>query len=95
MPVWYARRMSEPWNLTEAQRQQFREAHAEWKRTRPPSKPWRVRLTGGACQDYRSQSAAYDAINTAVRHSGPGRFTVEHFERGAWRLYERIEPQEG
>lgn len=30
--------MSEPWNLTPAQRQQFREARAEAKRTKPPSK---------------------------------------------------------
>ena len=27
--------MSEPWNLTEAQRRQFREAHAEAKRNPP------------------------------------------------------------
>ena len=59
--------------------------------TRAPAKKWRVRLTGGAHQDYRSQSAAYDAINTVVRHPGPGRFIVEHFERGSWQLYERVD----
>ncbi len=84
--------MSEPWNFTEAQRRQFREAHAEAKRTRAPSKPWRVRLAGGAHQDYRSESAAYSAISTAIRQGGPGQFVVEHFEHGEWRLYERIEP---
>lgn len=31
--------MTGPWDLTAAQRRQFREAHAEAKRTRPPSKP--------------------------------------------------------
>jgi hypothetical protein len=59
---------------------------------KPPSKPWRVRLVGGAHQDYRSQSAAYSAIETTVRQSGPGKFVIEHFENGGWRLYERIDP---
>ncbi len=86
--------MSEPWDFTEAQRRQFREAHAEAKRTRPPSKPWRVTwpslvTTAPNSADYRSQRAAYEAVESVTRIVAA---TVYHWEDGDWRLYERIEP---
>ena len=85
--------MSEPWNVTEAQRRQFREAHAEAKRTKPPSKPWRVYVADGqSSADYRSERAAYAAVKD-WRDAGITVRRVEHWENGEWRLYERIDPE--
>jgi hypothetical protein len=88
--------MSEPWNLTEAQRRQFREAQAEAKRTKPPSKPWRVTWPSLVnrdphSEDYRSQRAAYEAVESITRIRVKA--TVWHWENGDWRLHERIEPE--
>jgi hypothetical protein len=86
--------MSEPWNFTEAQRRQFREAQAEAKRVRPPSKPWRVSLTGSGHQDFRSRTGAYEAVQVLLR-SKLGRVVVEHFEDGRWQRYEVLDPETG
>ena len=58
-----------------------------------PAKPWRVygNHLSHLAQDYRGQAAAYDAVKelTGFGHTA----TVEHYEDGQWRLYERIEPE--
>ena len=82
--------MSEPWNLTEPQRRQFREAQAAARAARPPSKRWRVR-TASECEDRRSQSAAYELANALTRQLL--HVTVEHWEDGRWRTYEHLDPR--
>jgi hypothetical protein len=78
----------EPWNFTEAERRQFREAHAEAKRARPPSKPWRVYGARGISVDYRSQRAAYEAVKSITNAGVTAR--VWHWEDGRWVLFEKI-----
>lgn len=81
--------MAGPWNFTEAQRRQFREAQAEAKQDRPPAKRWQVR-TPTSCEDRRSQKGAYElalGLANALLSS-----EVWHWEDGSWRLYERVEP---
>jgi hypothetical protein len=61
---------------------------------RPPSKPWRVTWPSVVSraphsEDYRSQRAAYEAVASITRQLSA---TVYHWERGDWRLYERVEP---
>jgi hypothetical protein len=76
--------MTEPWNLTPAQRQQFREAHAEAKRT--PSKPWRIYTPNGNSFDYSSMREAIDTAQSII--AGGGRATLYHWRDGSWHLYE-------
>jgi hypothetical protein len=59
---------------------------------RKPSKPWRV-THFGATTGYRTERAAYEAVNELAANAERGdagkRFTVERWEDGQWRLYER------
>lgn len=59
---------------------------------RKPSKPWRVTYLRAAIS-YRTERAAYDAINELAANAGGGdvgkKFTIEHWERDQWSLYER------
>jgi len=54
-----------------------------------PSKKWRVYGANSLHEDYRSQSAAYDAVNELNDWGHTA--TVWHWEDGDWRLYERVE----
>ena len=58
--------------------------------TRAPAKKWRVYGARGLSEDYRSQRAAYDAVNTINRLGSKA--TVYHWENGRWVLYERLGP---
>ena len=84
--------MTSPWDLTEPQRRQLREAPAAAKAARPPSKPWRVYGARGISTDFRGQRAAYDAVNTITKAGNKA--TVYHWEDGRWVKYEVIDPGE-
>jgi hypothetical protein len=58
---------------------------------RPPSKPWRVYGARGISEDYRSQRAAYEAVDT-ITHLG-SKAKVYRWDRdgGRWQLFEVIE----
>lgn len=57
---------------------------------RPPSKRWRVYGARGISEDFRSERAAYDQVQTLLRNGTKA--TVYHWEQGGWVLYERIDP---
>ena len=57
----------------------------------PPSKPWRVYGPREFSTDHRSQRAAYERVKSLTRHLGT-KATVNHWEDGSWKLYERVEP---
>lgn len=94
--------MTDPWNFTEAQRQQFREAHAEAERTRSadpdfpadipaspsddPGKGWRVMDASGEVVDYPNRRQARFAME-AERGSSA---SYARNDRGEWQLYETL-----
>jgi hypothetical protein len=94
--------MSEPWNLTEAQRRQFREAHADAKRapmaapdfaetipaadTDDPAKGWRVLDDSGNMQDYSVRPDACRAMYDASGSSA----VYGRTRSGVWRLDETL-----
>ena len=92
--------MAEPWNFTEAQRRQFREAHAKRARmTDPdfpvslpaspsddPAKGWRVMDASGNTADYDGRPAARQAMY-AQRGSSA---VYDRGDSGEWRLYETL-----
>ena len=94
--------MSEPWNLTEAQRRQFREAHADAKRARmtapdfpgtipaadtdDPAKGWRVLDDSGNMQDYSVRPDARRAMYDASGSSA----VYGRTRSGVWRLDETL-----
>ena len=82
--------MSEPWNFTEAQRRQFREAHAEAKQSRPPAKRWRITTASGTFS-YTSERKLYEVLNDQVNRvaSIGAKVDIHHLEGGRWVLYER------
>lgn len=75
----------------------YRRAYPDFGRTqtvtpteRPPSKRWRVRLSGGGYQDFRSERAAYEAAQVIV---GSGfKTTIRHWEDGRWIRFDELEP---
>jgi hypothetical protein len=93
--------MSEPWDLTPAQRRQFREAHAEAKRAKTPGfpldlpasdaddpgKPWRVMDASGTTRDHASRRAARDAMDD-VR--GSSALYARNMVTGEWSQYETL-----
>jgi hypothetical protein len=94
--------MSEPWNLTEAQRRQLREAHAGAKRARmaapdfpgtipasdtdDPAKGWRVLDDTGTTQDYDVRQDARRAMYAARGSSA----VYGRTRSGVWRLDETL-----
>jgi len=94
--------MTEPWNFTEAQRRQFREAHAETRRARmadpdfplripssaddDPAKSWRVMDASGSARDYDGRQAARDAAYRMGGSSG----VYAREDGGEWHLYETL-----
>src|ERR1039457_4705856 len=94
--------MSEPWNLTEAQRRQFREAHADAKRARmtapdfPGTIPaadtddhatgWRVLDDSGNMRDCSGQPDARRAMSDASGSSA----VYGRTRSGVWRLDETL-----
>jgi hypothetical protein len=92
----------EPWNLTEAQRRQFREAHAEAKRaqmadpdfpadlpaadTDDPAKGWRVMDSSGNTADYELRHVAREAMYEMRGSSA----VYDRNGAGGWRLYETL-----
>lgn len=83
--------MTEPWNLTEPQRRQLREAQAAAKAARPPYKRWRVAVEGKQGVPFRGQIAAYEYARDLATYGEA--IIVHHWENGDWRLHERIEPE--
>jgi hypothetical protein len=93
--------MSEPWDLTPAQRRQIREAHAEAKRaevpdfplvlpaadTDDPATPWRVMDDSGTTRDHPARRAARDAMDD-VR--GSSALYSRNMATGEWSLYETL-----
>lgn len=67
-------------------------SHMTTIKPRPPSKPWRVTWAGGNSEDYRSQRAAYEAVQSITRMLTA---TVYHWVDGVWVLYEIAEPVKG
>lgn len=82
--------MSEPWNFTEAERLQFREAQIAAKTARPPYKRWRVTRPAAGVSDFRGRPAAYKFARDAL--TGGEAVAVLHWYDGGWHLYERLEP---
>ena len=80
--------MTDPWNLTEPQRRQFREAQA----ARAPARRWRVYGPRGLSIDYRSERAAYERVNGLTRNLGTAA-KVYHWQDGSWTFYELIEAE--
>jgi hypothetical protein len=92
--------MSEPWNLTPAQRQQLREAHAEAKRAKAPDFPgtipaapeddpsmwWRVMYRGGNTRDYSARGEARQAMYDARGSSA----VYGRTRGGVWQLDETL-----
>jgi hypothetical protein len=56
-----------------------------------PSKRWRVSSPDGLSVDCRTMAAAYVQVAKLTQKMRL-RAAVEHWEDGAWRLYERVEP---
>jgi hypothetical protein len=77
--------MAEPWNFTEAQRRQFREAHAEAKRARAskpksPSVQYGIRWPTGSVFPFHSREDAETALREDGR--GVGVLVVHEYEPG-------------
>jgi hypothetical protein len=95
--------MSEPWNLTPAQRRQFRETAAAAKRARmaapdfppdipaadsdDPSKPWRVVDDSGTPVDYPSRREACYAMD---HERGSSALYARNMVTGEWSQYETL-----
>jgi hypothetical protein len=56
---------------------------------RAPYKPWRVYGARGMSTDFRSQRTAYEYVSGLTQKFSTAA-TVYHWERGSWRLYERV-----
>ena len=96
--------MTEPWNFTETQRRQFREAHAEAKRARmtdpdfpvslpaspsdDPAKGWRVMDASGNTADYDGRVAARQAMY--AQRGSCAVYDHSGSDSGEWRLYETL-----
>ena len=55
-----------------------------------PDKPWQVRSAGYSTWHYRSRWAMRRDVREIIWDSAA---EIWHWEDGAWRLYERIEPE--